>query len=709
MSAPLVLGLPSGGASRHGLMLQPRLVLSLTVLVALGMAASTGCSRQSEPPAAAPAAPPAAPSKPATATAAQDSAPAKAPPAAPGDTSLPSTSAFAGSERCSECHEDEHAAWRQDWHSRALSQATPKFVVGNFRGTHFKGDSSEAWMSRREDHFFMRTQGPTGELGEYPVQWVVGGKRMQDPVTLLEDGRWQVLPVYFHVTGKSAWVDYSEKRQGKLSPDHPFFWANFARSAQHACLDCHTSGLDVRYDRGAHRWNTTFADAGVACESCHGPGARHAETQEPKDIVQPKHLAPELGLAVCGQCHGPRRTLFPMLDAAHRFQPGQRYEDSYQPMVLLVGNDLSGDYFEDGRPSTSSFEYQALTQSLCYMKGGATCLSCHTAPHESHAPNEIQRPKDASARVSAGTATCQGCHADVFAQGKRHTHHSSAAAQDCLACHMPPVVSGVLDKLPDHSMSLPVPENTVKHDIPNACNACHTHEKQKPEVMAQALERWWPEAKPRQQRRLRLADAFADKTAQQSRPFLEAVLADPEEASELRGAAAQFLARRFRVEAIGPLRAALAGAKDSLLRSQLIEALGTAKAREAAGEIAALLNDSSLWVRQAAAVTLAQLGDPRAVPALEALARQPESSGLVAPHAMLGHLALRKKDFPQATREFERALDLQPYYADLLVMLADLYVAQGNVAQARDRLEDAVRFAPQNQGARQRLEALQGR
>jgi len=686
-------------------MLQPRLALCLTALTALAVALSTGCSRQSEPPPA----PPASPSSPKTATASQNTSSAKAAPAAAAAKPLPSPNAFAGSERCSECHEDEHTAWRQDWHSRALSEATPKFVVGNFRDTHFKGESSEAWMSQREDHFFMRTQSPEGSLAEYPVQWVVGGKRMQDPLTLLPDGRWQVLPVYFHVTGKSEWVDYSEKRQGKLTPEHPFFWANFARSAQHACLDCHTTGLDVRYDRSTHRWTTTFADAGVACESCHGPGARHAETQEPKDIVHPRHLPPELGLAVCGQCHGPRRTLFPMLDATHHFRPGQRYEDAYQPMVLLVGGELSGDYFADGRPSTSSFEYQALTQSLCYMKGGATCLSCHTAPHEAHAANEIQLPQDTPAKVSAGTATCHGCHADVFAEGKRHTHHTSPAAQDCLACHMPPVVSGVLDKFPDHAIDVPVPQNTQKHGIPNACNTCHTHAKQRPEVMVQALERWWPKARQRQQRRLRLADAFADKTAAQSRSFLEAVLADPAEAAELRGAAALFLARRFHGEATPALRAALGGAKDSLLRSQLVEALGTAKARVAAGEIAPLLNDPSLWVRQAAALTLAQLGDARAVPALEALARKPETSGLVAPHAMLGRLAMRRKDLPQAARELERALDLQPYNADLLVMLADLYVSQGNVALAKDRLEDALRFAPRNQGARQRLGALQAR
>ena len=257
--------------------------------------------------------------------------------------------------------------------------------MGNFRDTHFKGDSSEAWMSRREDRYFMRTQGPDGALSEYPVQWVIGGKRMQDPVTVTEDGRWQVLPIYFHVTGKSAWVDYSEKRQGELTPDHPFFWANFARSAQHACLDCHTTGLDVQLRPERPPWSTAFADAGVACESCHGPGARHAETQKPKDIVQPKHLPRRAGAWPCAGSATGHADAFSMLDAAHRFRPGQRYEDSYQPMVLLVGGELSGDYFEDGRPSTSSFEYQALTQSRCYMKGGATCLLPHRAPRHARA------------------------------------------------------------------------------------------------------------------------------------------------------------------------------------------------------------------------------------------------------------------------------------------------------------------------------------
>jgi hypothetical protein len=46
-------------------------------------------------------------------------------------------------------------------------------------------------------------------------------------------------------------------------------------------------------------------------------------------------------------------------------------------------------------------------------------------------------------------------------------------------------------------------------------------------------------------------------------------------------------------------------ARGSLLRTQLVEALGAAKAREASDQLVPLLNDPSLWVRQAAAVTFA--------------------------------------------------------------------------------------------------------
>ncbi len=215
---------------------------------------------------------------------------------------------YVGSARCGECHRAEHAAWRTDWHARALAPATGGAVIGDFRGAHFTGTSSEAWMTTRAGRPTVRTRGSDGALGDHPVAWVIGGKRMQDDLTVMADGRWQILPIYFHVTTRE-WVDYNEIKQGPITPAHPFFWANVRRMANHECLDCHTTGLAVGYDEAARRWQTRFADAGVACESCHGPGARHAESTEAEDIFHPGEAPPAQGLAVCAQCHTPRKPL----------------------------------------------------------------------------------------------------------------------------------------------------------------------------------------------------------------------------------------------------------------------------------------------------------------------------------------------------------------------------------------------------------------
>ena len=322
---------------------------------------------------------------------------------------LPSRDAFAGSDACAECHEKNHTAWLKDWHSRALRKTAPGAVAGRFDRAHYKGASSEAWMERRGDRYVMRTRDREGRVGAYDVAWLIGGKRMQDAVTVFDDGRWQVLPVYFHVTGKGEWVDYNEVKQGVVGPEHPFFWTNFRRTANKECLDCHSTGLDARYDRETHVWSTTYADAGVACEACHGPGARHAETKAKGDIIHPGHIDRELALAICGSCHGPREPIFPLLDAKHRFRPGDRYEDHYQSLVIVDGSQRSGEYFADGRPNTSSFEYQALLQSACYRSGHATCLTCHTAPHEKHGPNEMKADPDGA---------CRDCHARVAAEGE---------------------------------------------------------------------------------------------------------------------------------------------------------------------------------------------------------------------------------------------------------------------------------------------------
>jgi len=614
---------------------------------------------------------------------------------------LPPRDAYAGSARCAKCHEKNHARWDEDWHARALSPAEPQFVAGPFDGTYFRSASTEASMERRGDTFAMTTAPASGPPREYPVEWLIGGKRMQDAVTAFPDGRWQVLPVYYHVTTRE-WVDYNEKKQGLVTKDHPFFWTNFRRTANHECLNCHTTGLDVRYDRGTHRWSTKFADAGVACEACHGPGARHAATKAKADIIRADDLDRDRGLALCGQCHGPREPIYPFLDAKHRFRPGDRYDDKLQPLVIVDGLDRSGEFFADGRPSSSSFEYQAVLQSRCYLRGGATCITCHTAPHAKRVANELP---PAGAGISADDATCHDCHAAIFGAGQQHTHHKARAAQSCVACHMPPVVTGVLDHFADHTLDVPNPRNTIEHGVPNACNVCHATAA--PESMQAALTALWPAAAARQARRSLLADAIDEKTSSRSMPALIAVLEDRAETPTLRAAAGILLGQRFPKDAAASI-VPLLHDRDPLLRSRLIEALGYARATGSADAVAALLDDPAVKVRERAAVVLTMFHDRRGEPALERLVRDPATATLVWPHLLLGTAAGQRGDLDRATLEMNRALDIVPYLPDALVFLADINMRRHDPARARAYLTEALTFDPRHRGARGRLAALDG-
>ncbi|HEV7425230.1 MAG TPA: ammonia-forming cytochrome c nitrite reductase subunit c552 [Thermoanaerobaculia bacterium] len=606
--------------------------------------------------------------------------------------SLPSHNAYAGSASCKECHEKNFERWSHDWHARAVAPANAKTVAGDFAHQHFRGESTEAWMSRNGDTFVMRTRNREGQPANYPVAWVIGGKRMQDAVTVLPDGRWQVLPVYFHITGGGAWVDYNEAKQGRVTPDHPFFWTNFRRTANKECLECHATGVDVRYDRAAHTWSTELTDAGVACEACHGPGARHAETKNKDDIVRPDHIDKELALSICARCHGPHDPLFPLLDTKDQFRPGERYDDRYQALVITDGAERSGEYFADGRPSSSTFETQALLQSRCYRIGGATCLSCHTAPHaEAHGVDELKAgPADGS---------CRKCHAAIAAQARAHTHHSAAT---CLDCHMPKVLTGVLDTFSDHSIDVPNVRNTISHGVPNACSVCHRD--QSAGALATAVETWWPAARDRNARRVRLADAIDEKTAAASLPALAAVVRDAGEAPSLRGAAAVILGQRFGTAA-GDVITPLLHDPNQVVRARFIEALGYANARQSADAIASLVDDSAIRVRQNAALVLASFDDARAPAALSKLATNPATTHLSRPHILRGIGAANRGEFDTAIHELEFALQDAPYATDALVLLADIYARRGDVPHARALLEEALRFDPGHRGARARLEA----
>ena len=226
--------------------------------------------------------------------------------------------------------------------------------------------------------------------------------------------------------------------------------------------------------------------------------------------------------------------------------------------------------------------------------------------------------------------------------------------------------------------------------MPNACATSSCHADWSAERVEAAWRQRWPNAAAGAARRRRLADAFDEATAAASLQPLIDTLGDPAEAPTLRGAAALILAQRFPAGAAALLP--LLDAADITLRAKACEALGVARARPFVDALYRRGSDPALTVRQAAALALSALGDPRAGELLERLGREPASSHLLQPHVALAQSALRGGDLTRARSELEAVARLTPYFAEALVQLARVAARQGDREAAQSWIEVARYF-----------------
>ena len=257
---------------------------------------------------------------------------------------------------------------------------------------------------------------PDGTLhGAKTISYFVGSGATARSYLLVDDRYYFEAPVAY----------YASSQKWGLAPAYDSYaYPYLTRPVTAACLNCHASG--VRLVAGTlNRFEVPpFAENGIGCESCHGPGDRHVKEMTAATIVNPAKLdAPERD-SICSECHlsGAVRVI-----AAGKnwnsFHPGGRLSDSVKVFVKAGG--------ATGLTVTSHVE--KLAQSRCKQKSGDRlwCGSCHD-PHR--IPQRAQAP-------SWFRAKCMACH-----ESKGCTEAASVRAtkqDDCTACHMPK--SGVAD------------------------------------------------------------------------------------------------------------------------------------------------------------------------------------------------------------------------------------------------------------------------
>lgn len=613
---------------------------------------------------------------------------------------------FVGSAQCAQCHLAESQAWQGSHHDLAMAIPTEDTVLGDFANARVEAHGVTSQFYRRDGGYFVRTDGPDGELREYPVRYTFGWYPLQQYLVALPNGRLQALGL--------AWDSRPAEEGGQhwfhLYPDeamshrHPLHWAGREQNWNYQCAECHSTDLRKHYDPVSDGYRTSYAEIDVACEACHGPGGKHlawAQAPEAERASDPmRGLVVRLGdeaaawkvdaasgrpyrsvprrshteIETCARCHSRRGQIW------DQYRHGEPLAQTHRLALLEDGL-----YFPDGQIRDEVFVYGSFLQSRMY-RAGVTCSDCHDA-------HSLRLRDD-------GNALCTSCHLAERYDGTQHHHHPEASpAAACTACHMPQRVYMVNDWRADHSFRVPRPDLSVKLDTPNACNGCHSE--QTPQWAADTVAAWYPQSAHRGPHFGEALHAAASGSADAADRLL-AVAGDARQPAIARATAVDLLRRSPRAEHLLTLRRLLAD-EDPLVRSASVRFLEVTDVPTRVDLAWPLLEDPVRLVRLEAARVLAPLLQQRLPDKFrEALATAVEEyAGSLAVTAerpesqlSLGLLAAAVGDPARAEQAYRQAMRFDAAFVPAYVNLADLYRELGREAEGEAVLRAGIAAEP---------------
>jgi hypothetical protein len=177
---------------------------------------------------------------------------------------------YVGAEICAECHQAEFDLWKDSDHDLAMTQATPQTVLGNFDDAEIEVHGVTSRFFRRDDAFFVRTDGPDGELRDYPIRYTFGWSPLQQYLIALPGGRLQALGLAWDTRspeeGGQRWFHLYPDIDPNAQMDHrnPLHWTAADQTWNYQCADCHSTDLQKRYDAELQVYDTRYAEINVA-------------------------------------------------------------------------------------------------------------------------------------------------------------------------------------------------------------------------------------------------------------------------------------------------------------------------------------------------------------------------------------------------------------------------------------------------------------
>ncbi len=610
---------------------------------------------------------------------------------------------FIGQEACAHCHSKEVKLWKESDHAKSMAHANDSTVLGNFNNDSLLHSGILSRFYKHNGKFFVHTEGPSGRLGDFKIQFTFGVHPLQQYLVEFPGGRLQCLPLAWN-TKTSHWFHLNGD-QNIPSDD----WLHWTRSGQNwngMCADCHSTGLKRYYNALADTFTTEWKEIDVSCEACHGPGENHAAQAGSSAIskwfsgygVKNKYglvvqfadsashpasptsqgthqsitVDSKMEVAACARCHARRMAL------RTEYQYHKNFLDEYVPELLRESI-----YQPDGQIQDEDYEYGSFLQSKMYQHG-IRCSDCHD-------PHSLKLK-------GVDNALCTRCHdAPQFDGPSHHQHLQGSTGSLCVNCHMPTKTYMQVDARRDHSLRIPRPDQSVLYGTPNACTQCHND---KPATWAaQWVIKWYgPVRKPH----------FSDKLilGRSGKPGADSALADLSENNAypaiVRATALQLLSKYMNDLSRSAL---LIGIKDidPLVRQAAATGLQESSESDRISALVPLLSDSLLAVRIAAANSIIT-----ASPLLTDSARNAyQSAWMESRFALdanaffpggrfnLGQLQEKLGNKDSAVLAYSTALKMDNRFIPARINLALLLDRMGRTEEAKNNFRACIQFNPE--------------
>lgn len=586
---------------------------------------------------------------------------------------------YGGSQSCNECHPQVYEKWRYSHHALAERQLIPAIDKTAFDPPRkFKHGTQVSEARINQGVYEVVTMGRDGLVKPFRVERVFGVSPLRQFVIKDESGRFQVTEIAVD-SNTGEWFNVFGDEDRK--PGEWGHWTGRGMTWNSMCAVCHNTRFIKNYNSEKDSYDSRMAEMGVGCEACHGALIAHNQWQKknPNKKGDPAivKFTTNQWISICGSCHSRRS------DLSGNFKPG---EDFFDHFILSIP-DETDTFYPDGQVRDEDFELTAFLSSKM-SQAGVSCLDCHE-PHTYK-------------NILSGNALCLRCHGTPIPPAPKidpqtHSFHKpDTAGFYCVDCHMPQTAYMQRHLRRDHGFGIPDPLMTIKFNIPNACNRCHTN--QTAQWSLEYVEKWYGEKMNRWSRERTIAIAHGKEGESEAVSGLLKIF-KTEKIPLWRAAAINLLKRwSFNPEA---LNAILSASEDDspLVRAMSARALEPFAQNPDSVPYAALkrlLNDKSRSVRVQAAWALRSSLDTNSLAGKELVEYMNYNSDQPAGLLQWGVFYFDRGEPRKAVDIFKKAILWETNSAPLHYSLAICYSALGKAEEAVVELETACRYAPRN-------------